>query len=84
MNTKFNSWPSGKLPAHFQRPELAQLKELGYMWNDPRDVVELFENKVAEFAGSKYAVAVDCCTNGVFLSLKYSQAQGHIEIPKHT
>jgi len=84
MNTKFNSWPSGKLPPHFQRPELAQLKELGYPWNDPRDVVELFEQKVAKFAGSTYAVAVDCCTNGVFLSLKYSQAQGHIEIPKHT
>jgi dTDP-4-amino-4,6-dideoxygalactose transaminase len=82
--TKFNSWPSGRLPDHFQRPELAELKKLGYNWTDPRDAVEIFERKVADFAGSKYAIAVDCCTNGVFLCLKYMQAKGIIEIPKHT
>lgn len=31
---------------------------------------------MAEFAGSKYAVAVDCCTNAIFLSLKYMQSKG--------
>jgi dTDP-4-amino-4,6-dideoxygalactose transaminase len=84
MTDKFNSWPSGKLPQEFQRPELALLHNLGYQWQDPRDVVEIFEHKVAKFAGSKYAVSVDCCTNGLFLCLKYLQATGEIEIPKHT
>lgn len=36
-------------------------------------VVAEFERRVAEYAGSKYAVAVDCCTNAIFLSLKYCQ-----------
>jgi len=67
--SKFNSWPSGKLPPHFQRPELAQVKKLGYDWQDPRDIVEIFEKKVAAFAGAKYGVSVDCCTNGLFLCL---------------
>ena len=68
--TKFNSWPSGKLPINFQRPELDLIKQLGYDWTDPRDVVDIFEKKVAKFAGSKYAVSVDCCTNGIFFFLK--------------
>ena len=86
--SKFNSWPSGKLPKEFQRPELDQIKKLGYEWEDPRDVIELFERKVAAFGGSKYAVSVDCCTNGVFLCLQYYKqnlgASGRIEIPKKT
>ena len=82
--SKFNSWPSGKLLREFQRPELDIVKTLGYEWNDPRDVVDRFERKVAEFAGAKYGVAVDCCTNGLFLCLKYLNASGVVEIPKHT
>ncbi len=38
---------------------------------DPWDIVDLFEEKVSSFCGSKYGVAVDCCTNAIFLSLKY-------------
>jgi dTDP-4-amino-4,6-dideoxygalactose transaminase len=82
--SEFSSWPSGKLPLHFQRPELDQVKKLGYNWVDPRDVVGIFEQKVAAFAGAKYGVSVDCCTNGLFLCLKYLQVTGTIEIPKHT
>lgn len=81
---KFTSWPSGKLPKHFQRPELDQLKTLGYNWNDPRDVVDMFEKKIAAFVGSKYAVTVDCCTHGLFLSMKYLNASGTITIPDRT
>lgn len=36
------------------------------------DVVRGFEERVAEYAGSKYAVATDCCTTALFLSLKYT------------
>lgn len=52
-----------------ERPELKMLKKQGYSFDDPWEVINLFENKVAKFAGSKYAVAVDSCTNALFLSL---------------
>ena len=83
-NNKYNSWPIGKLPKEWQRPELDQIKELGYQWDDPRDVIDIFEKKVAKFAGSKFAIAVDCCSNGIFLSLKYLKAKGTITIPSKT
>ena len=67
----YTSWPVGKIPKELQRPELDQLTELGYDWDDPRDVVDMFEKKVAKFAGSKYACTVDCCSNGLFLAMKY-------------
>ena len=47
------------------------LEPLGYKINDPWDIVDAFEKMVAEYAGSKYAVAVDNCTNAIFLCLKY-------------
>jgi dTDP-4-amino-4,6-dideoxygalactose transaminase len=75
---KYNSWPLGKVPKELQRTELDTIKSMGYDWKDPRDVVDMFEQKVAEFSGSKYAVAVDCCTNGMFLSLKYLQSIGEL------
>lgn len=34
-------------------------------------IVEEFERRVAEYAGAPHAVAVDCCTNAIFLSLQY-------------
>lgn len=77
-NIKYNSFPLGKIPKEFQRPELDQIKELGYVWNDPRDVIDIFEKKVAKFAGSKYAVAVDCCSHGLFLALKYKESIGKL------
>jgi|TARA_R110001583_G_scaffold35317_2_gene117642 dTDP-4-amino-4,6-dideoxygalactose transaminase len=60
------------------------LEKEGYKINDPWDVVEAFEAKVAEYAGSKYAVACDSCTNAMFLSLKYLNASGKITIPSKT
>jgi dTDP-4-amino-4,6-dideoxygalactose transaminase len=88
--TNYNPWPIGKVPKHLQRPELDKLKELGYHYDDPREIIEIFENKVAEFAGSKYAVTTDCCSNGLFLCLKYLQhtkellRNSVISIPKMT
>lgn len=87
---KYNSWPIGRLPKEWQRPELDQLKENGYDWKDPRDVIDIFEQKVAAYSGSKYAVSCDCCSHGLFLSLKYLQYTGEINsdtvitIPKRT
>lgn len=34
-------------------------------------IVDEFERRVAEYAGAPHAVAVDCCTNAIFLSLEY-------------
>lgn len=42
-----------------------------------------FENKVAKFFGSPYAVAVDCCTHGVELCLRYKNIK-KITVPKRT
>tara|TARA_R110001599_G_C12093439_1_gene646306 strand:+ start:116 stop:760 length:645 start_codon:yes stop_codon:yes gene_type:complete len=55
-----------------------------YKLSDPWDVVDLFEKVMAKYAGSKYAVAVDNCTDAMFLCLKYLKADGEIIIPKRT
>ena len=81
---KYNIWPVGKLPKEWQRPELDQVRKKGYDWNDPRDVIDIFEKKVAKFAGSKYAVAVDCCSHGLLLCMKYLNCKDTIIIPKNT
>lgn len=80
----YKEWPLGKLEEHQKRKELDVLTEMGYTGTDPRDAVDIFEKEVAEFAGSKYGVAVDCCSHGLFLSLKYLKATGTITIPSRT
>ena len=57
---KYNEWPLGRLPKELERPELDLIKSMGYEWSDPRDVIDMFEKKVAEYSGSKYAVVLDC------------------------
>jgi len=47
------------------------------------EVVTEFENKIAEYFGSKYAIAVDSCTHGIELCLRYTKAQS-ICCPKRT
>ena len=84
MTHQYNSWPIGKLPENFRRPEPALLKDLGYSWEDPRDIIDIFERKLADYAGSKFAVVVDCCSNGLFLCLKYRKAKGIAVIPSNT
>jgi len=55
-----------------------------YNVSDAWGVVDLFEKKMASYAGSKYAVSVDNCTNALFLCLKYMKAAGDITIPSRT
>ena len=45
--------------------------------------VTFFENKIAEFFGAPYAIAVDSCTYGIELALRLTQAD-HITVPKRT
>jgi dTDP-4-amino-4,6-dideoxygalactose transaminase len=80
----YNPWPLGRLNPEWQRPEPALIKSLGYAWDDPRDIVLMFEDKLAQFAGSKYAVVLDCCSHAIFLSLKYLGIQAELTIPRHT
>lgn len=53
-------------------------------------IVDAFEKRVAEFAGSRYGIAVNTGTSAIFLSLQYAKSiglyqDGHaIWIPAHT
>jgi len=60
------------------------LEKKGFNINDPWDIVDAFEQLVAKYAGSKYAVAVDNGTDAIFLCLKYFNKNQTITIPKNT
>ena len=47
------------------------------------EVVSKFEKEIAKFFGSPYAVAVDCCTHGIELCLRYQKVE-KIIVPKRT
>jgi dTDP-4-amino-4,6-dideoxygalactose transaminase len=50
-------------------------------------VVDIFEKRIAAWAGSKYAVTCESCTAAIFLCLQYrklTQAIDFVELPKHT
>lgn len=47
------------------------------------DVVKEFETQVAEFYGAKYGIAVDSCTHGIELCLRYKNIN-IINVPKRT
>jgi dTDP-4-amino-4,6-dideoxygalactose transaminase len=53
----------------------------------PYDIVAALEKRVAEYAGSEYAVAVDSCTNALLLSLTLDQYHNGfkvVELPCRT
>jgi dTDP-4-amino-4,6-dideoxygalactose transaminase len=47
------------------------------------DNVKKFEEEIASFFGSPYSVAVDCCTHGIELCLRYKNVKKMI-VPVHT
>jgi len=47
------------------------------------EIVKVFENEIAKFYGSPYAIATDSCTHGVELCLRYTEAK-EINVPKRT
>jgi dTDP-4-amino-4,6-dideoxygalactose transaminase len=66
---------------------IEEIKNRGHDIKDPWDAVDLFEKTIAEYAGSRYAVAVDNCTNAIFLCLKYLRCDAKkqvITVPKRT
>lgn len=53
--------------------------------DNPYQIVDTFEKLIAEYAGSKYAVAVESCSAALFLSLEYTiEKDENVWIPKHT
>ncbi len=51
--------------------------------HSPYHIVKMFEEEVAHYTGSKYAVAVDSCTNALFLCCKYLEVK-EVTIPNKT
>jgi len=55
---------------------------------NPYLIVENFEQALAEYSGSNYAVCVESCTSAIFLSLMYQKHKfgnlGYVEIPSRT
>jgi dTDP-4-amino-4,6-dideoxygalactose transaminase len=47
------------------------------------DIITKFENEIAKFFGSKFAVSTDCCTHAIELCLLYNKIQ-EISIPSRT
>ena len=52
-------------------------------------ITEMFERDLADYTGAPYVVAVDSCSNALFLSLMYNKGisdnhPSHITIPKRT
>ena len=43
------------------------------------DIIDAFEKKLAKYCGSNYGVAIDNCTNAIFLSLEYLKSIGEIK-----
>lgn len=69
----------GHLEAH--NINIRQLQD--YVAVSPYDIVAVFENEIAKWAGSKYAVAVESGTAALFLSCVYSKVK-EVTIPKFT
>lgn len=43
------------------------------------DFIKIFEQKLIEYTGFKYAICVDCCTNGILLSFEMFKRNGLID-----
>jgi dTDP-4-amino-4,6-dideoxygalactose transaminase len=52
-------------------------------WDMSFEIITEFENKIADFFGSPYAIAVDSCTHGIELCLRYTK-ETKINVPKRT
>ena len=55
------------------------------MKHNPYKIIQMFEEEIAEYTGSPYAISLDSCTNAIFLCLKFLKVEGmEIEVPKQT
>ena len=59
------------------------VKLLRIMKHNPYKIVTMFEEEIAEYTGAPYAVALDNCTDALFLCCTYLNV-GDVTIPKKT
>lgn len=69
---------------HLRRNDLELLKKYNISFTETWEIVDHFEKLVAEFFGAPYAVATDCCTHGVELSVIVSGPVDSVKIPRWT
>jgi len=71
-----------------ERPEFGMLRDSGYEFEDPFDVMKIFEDKISAYTGAPYVTVTDCCTHSLELCLRYRLLQGEqiesLEIPCRT
>ncbi len=66
------------------RGEIELLKAHGYTFADPSLIVDIFEKKIAAWTGAKFAIATDCATHAMELSLRYQPLPQSVRVPRHT
>lgn len=66
------------------RTDIVQLKKYGLEFENTWQVVDYFERTVAKFFNAPYAVATDCCTHALELSLRLLNYKQAITLPNHT
>lgn len=66
------------------RPDIANLNQLGLYFDHTYEVIEHFEGLVADHFGAQYAVATDCCTHAMELVLRASNIKMPLVVPRHT
>lgn len=66
-----------------KHPSLNFLKKKGFKFNDPWDLTINFEKIVANYSGSKYALALNSCSSAIFLSLKYLESKNRKKIKRN-
>lgn len=59
-----------------ERQELTILKQKGYEFDDPFDVIKIFEKKISDYTGAPYVTVTDCCTHSLELALRYKLNSG--------
>ena len=68
-----------------QRNDIKNLEKYNLRFDESWMVVDHFESIIADFFGAPYAVATDCCTHALELSLRLLDVnQDIIELPRHT
>jgi len=55
-----------------------------YNMKNNNDIIELFEQRLCEYTGAPYAVAVDSCTHAIFLAIEVQAITKTLGIPHHT
>ena len=70
-----------------ERPEFELLKSSGYQWDNPFDIIKIFEKKISDYTGAPYVTVTDCCTHSLELCLRYEILKNkkidNITIPKN-